>query len=165
MTETEKKKWLRMVGGTIEHPAMGEFIVTGVNCNSLFVKRQGEESIYKMNISSIKVKELPGGKDYEKSFLKVLETESGITFSKIREDTKFRGRDAVEFRQIHMTFRHKCMRLSLALSAEPYGKDHATALHAVKTVRNFATTDKIFIRKYTETINFIKEINADAFEE
>jgi hypothetical protein len=61
--------------------------------------------------------------------------------------TKTRKRTIVEPRQVVMWFRKKNTKESLAEIGERYGKDHATVLHAVKTVNNLKETDKEFRRK------------------
>ena len=59
--------------------------------------------------------------------------------------SKTRKREVVQARQIAMFFSKKHTKLSLAsIGAQTGGKDHATVLHACKTVNNLMDTDKRF---------------------
>jgi chromosomal replication initiator protein len=59
--------------------------------------------------------------------------------------SKTRKREVVQARQIAMYFSKKMTKSSLAnIGAHCGGKDHATVLHACKTVNNLAETDKKF---------------------
>lgn len=67
--------------------------------------------------------------------------------------SKTRKRDVVQARQLAMFFAKKYTKASLASIGTQIGKrDHATVLHACKTVDNLAATDKQF-RKYVEDLN------------
>ncbi|MDG1314121.1 MAG: chromosomal replication initiator protein DnaA, partial [Flavobacteriaceae bacterium] len=64
--------------------------------------------------------------------------------------SKTRKRHIVQARQLAMFFAKKFTKASLASIGSQIGKrDHATVLHACKTVDNLSTTDKQF-RKYVE---------------
>lgn len=66
--------------------------------------------------------------------------------------SKTRKRHIVQARQLAMYFSKKMTKASLASIGSQIGKrDHATVLHACKTVDNLATTDKQF-NKYLEDI-------------
>ena len=66
--------------------------------------------------------------------------------------SKTRKRHIVQARQLAMFFAKKFTKASLASIGSQIGKrDHATVLHACKTVDNLATTDKQF-RKYVEDL-------------
>ena len=66
--------------------------------------------------------------------------------------SKTRKREIVQARQIAMYFAKKMTKSSLAsIGAHCGGKDHATVLHACKTVDNLSSTDKQF-RKYVEDL-------------
>src|SRR5680860_1142084 len=66
--------------------------------------------------------------------------------------SKTRKRHIVQARQLAMFFAKKLTKASLASIGSQIGKrDHATVLHACKTVDNLAETDKQF-RKYIEDI-------------
>lgn len=66
--------------------------------------------------------------------------------------TKTRKREIVQARQIAMYFSKSMTKSSLAsIGAQIGGKDHATVLHACKTVRNLKDTDKSF-RLYIDEI-------------
>ena len=67
--------------------------------------------------------------------------------------SKTRKRHIVQARQLAMFFAKKFTKASLASIGSQIGKrDHATVLHACKTVDNLATTDKQF-NKFVEDIN------------
>ncbi|RIH63477.1 chromosomal replication initiator protein DnaA [Mariniphaga sediminis] len=66
--------------------------------------------------------------------------------------TKTRKREIVQARQITMYFSKSLTKYSLAsIGAQIGNKDHATVLHACKTVNNLKDTDKNF-RQYVEDI-------------
>ena len=66
--------------------------------------------------------------------------------------SKTRKRHIVQARQLAMFFAKKFTKASLASIGSQIGKrDHATVLHACKTVDNLSTTDKQF-KKYVEDI-------------
>ncbi|WP_194768542.1 chromosomal replication initiator protein DnaA [Tamlana sp. I1] len=66
--------------------------------------------------------------------------------------SKTRKRHIVQARQLAMFFAKKFTKASLASIGSQIGKrDHATVLHACKTVHNLSSTDKQF-RKYVEDI-------------
>lgn len=67
--------------------------------------------------------------------------------------SKTRKRHIVQARQLAMFFAKRYTKASLASIGSQIGKrDHATVLHACKTVDNLAETDKQF-RKYLEDLN------------
>ncbi len=67
--------------------------------------------------------------------------------------SKTRKRHIVQARQLAMYFAKKYTKASLASIGNQIGKrDHATVLHACKTVDNLSFTDKQF-RKYVEDLN------------
>jgi chromosomal replication initiator protein len=67
--------------------------------------------------------------------------------------SKTRKRHIVQARQLAMFFSKKFTKASLASIGSQIGKrDHATVLHACKTVNNLAATDKQF-KKFVEDLN------------
>ncbi|MCZ2443256.1 MAG: chromosomal replication initiator protein DnaA, partial [Flavobacteriales bacterium] len=71
--------------------------------------------------------------------------------------SKTRKREVVQARQIAMYFAKQYTKSSLAtIGSHCGGKDHATVLHACKTVNNLIETDKRF-RAYVEELD--KKIN------
>ncbi|MFT6845475.1 MAG: chromosomal replication initiator protein [Flavobacteriales bacterium] len=67
--------------------------------------------------------------------------------------SKTRKREVVQARQIAMFFSKKLTKSSLAnIGAHCGGKDHATVLHACRTVNNLQDTDKQF-KKYLEDLD------------
>jgi len=68
-------------------------------------------------------------------------------------NSKTRKRRIVQARQLAMFFSKKLTKSSLAsIGAQCGGKDHATVLHACKTVNNLADTDKQF-RSYVDDLS------------
>ena len=61
-----------------------------------------------------------------------------------------RKRELVQSRQLSMTILKEETTLSLAKIGAEYGKDHATVLHAVKTINNLMDTDKKLREKWTD---------------
>lgn len=73
--------------------------------------------------------------------------------------SKTRKRDIVQARQLAMYFSKKYTQSSLANIGEKIGKrDHATVLHACKTVKNLSETDKVF-KTYVDDLT--KKITSD----
>jgi chromosomal replication initiator protein len=73
--------------------------------------------------------------------------------------SKTRKREVVQARQIAMFFAKKMTKWSLAsIGAQCGGKDHATVLHACRTVNNLSETDKQF-RGYLEDLEKKLNIN------
>lgn len=71
--------------------------------------------------------------------------------------SKTRKRHIVQARQLAMYFSKKMTKASLASIGQKIGqRDHATVLHACRTVDNLASTDKSF-RKFVEDLS--KELN------
>lgn len=125
---------------------------------------KGEQSI-----TSIKPEELiavvkkPDYSDREDEFVRILESESGISREQAQIQYKSRKGTLVEFRNLHMLFRNSIMKLSLSFSGSIYKKDHATTLHAKKKLSEWFQNDKCFRSMYSETIKFITDLNEDAF--
>lgn len=67
--------------------------------------------------------------------------------------SKTRKRDVVQARQLAMYFAKKFTKASLSSIGTQIGnRDHATVLHACKTVKNLSETDKVF-RGYVEDLS------------
>jgi chromosomal replication initiator protein len=67
--------------------------------------------------------------------------------------SKTRKREIVQCRQLAMYFSKQMTKNSLAMIGKHCGnKDHATVLHAVKTINNLMETDKQF-RVYVDDID------------
>ncbi len=72
--------------------------------------------------------------------------------------SKSRKRETVQARQLAMYFSKQHTKASLAVIGSKCGnKDHATVLHACKTIKNLIDTDKRF-KKYVEDISKIIKI-------
>jgi chromosomal replication initiator protein len=73
--------------------------------------------------------------------------------------SKTRKREIVQARQIAMYFAKKMTKSSLAnIGLHCGGKDHATVLHACRTVNNLSETDKHF-RKYLDDLEKKLHVN------
>ena len=73
--------------------------------------------------------------------------------------SKTRKRDIVQARQLAMYFAKKYTNASLSSIGIQIGKrDHATVLHACKTVDNLFETDKLF-KSYVDDLN--KKLTSD----
>lgn len=71
--------------------------------------------------------------------------------------SKTRKREIVQARQVSMFFSKSLTKSSLAsIGAQIGGKDHATVLHACKTVNNLIDTDKLFRHQIAEIEKKIK---------
>ena len=156
-----------LIEAKISNPALGNFIITGINKDGLIIKREGEESSFKMNLIYIKTNsnttcEIP---EPEKSLIAILEQETGLSYSDVKKNYKTRKIDYKEFRFFHLMFRNKVMGYSLDLAGKEYKKDHATVLHANKTLESWHETDKSFREKYKNAIEYILDLNEDAFKE
>jgi len=76
--------------------------------------------------------------------------------------TKSRKREIVQARQIAMFFSKELTKSSLStIGAEIGGRDHATVLHAFKTVKDLAQTDKTF-KMYVEDIAKMLDLRKSA---
>ncbi|MBT8264975.1 MAG: chromosomal replication initiator protein DnaA [Bacteroidia bacterium] len=116
--------------------------------------------------SSFNKKEITLGlaKDIVEKFVKNTKREVSIDYiQKVVSDyfqmdvetlqSKTRKRHIVQARQLAMFFAKKFTKASLASIGSQIGKrDHATVLHACKTVDNLSSTDKQF-RKYVEDLS------------
>lgn len=75
--------------------------------------------------------------------------------------TQSRKRIGVEARQMAMWWRERNTSDSLADIGNMYGgRDHATVLHAKKTVNNLMETDKIFRAKAEKVLLMIEQFNS-----
>jgi len=65
-------------------------------------------------------------------------------FGVVEGENKKRKREHVICRQVSMTILNEDLKYSTAQAGLPFGKDHATVLHAKKTINNLKDTDKKF---------------------
>lgn len=84
-----------------------------------------------------------------------------VTYDDLHRRTRLRH--IVEARQMAMYVRRKIFNLSLHQSANDFGLNHATAIHAVKTVRELMAMDKEFKRKASGVIGKLQVLD-NAFE-
>lgn len=94
---------------------------------------------------------IPGIK---RSFDEIVSAEFGVPVEGIKAARRFRAQ--VEARQFSMWYQMKFMGYTQKQAGGLYGKDHATALHADRTVCNLLQTDKGFIEKANRAINMLK---------
>jgi chromosomal replication initiation ATPase DnaA len=78
----------------------------------------------------------------------------GITPSLLQDKT--RKREIVFTRQTVIYFLHRYTRESLLKIGKHYGKDHATALHSIKVIKNLIETDRIIRTKIANYERIIK---------
>jgi chromosomal replication initiator protein len=72
--------------------------------------------------------------------------------------TRGRKHYLVEGRQMAMYFMRKYTRLSLNQTGLEFGGlNHATVIHAVHTVNNILTYDKVYMRKFKDVEHLIKQ--------
>lgn len=161
METAVRNYWLRQIGARVMHPTMGEFTIINLNCEYLYAQKPGETSVYKLRPNELIVTQPPKEVN-EKLFIKTLEDESGQKIEVVTKNCKKRDRPLVEFRNLHVTFRNQCMKLSQEQAGSIYGKDHATTIHAIKSVSEWFATDKLFRQKYFQTLGFILDINPHA---
>ena len=82
-----------------------------------------------------------------------------VTFEQINVDC--RDKDLVYTRQLIMYFANQKEVGSLAQIGRKFNRDHATVIHAVKTIQNYLDTDKLKrkrIEEYAEKLDCIKDI-------
>lgn len=78
---------------------------------------------------------------------------SGIEKEQLLETSKKRKRELVLARQVHMTFLNVTFGLSLSSAGNYYNKDHATVIHACKTIQSLFQTNKHFRHQYSRAID------------
>lgn len=76
-----------------------------------------------------------------------------------------RKREFVMPKQVHMTLLHVMYDYTLAKAGSIYSKDHATALHSCKTVRNLYLTNRSFFDKYKPVFEHCKIFSMDLFDD
>lgn len=157
--------WSNLVGATMLLKRGKIAKLEGFNDSYLKVICKGEQSI-----TSIKPEEIitlvkkPDYSDREDEFVRILESETGISKEEAKMKHKVRKGELVEFRYLHMLFRNAIMGLSLSLSGAIYHKDHATTLHARRKLSEWYKTDKGFRKSYSKTIKYITDIDENAFD-
>lgn len=87
---------------------------------------------------------IPGLKE-DKNAIAVACSMYNVTKSKLLSDS--RKREIVVPRQILMYYYNVFERMSLSDTGALFGKDHATVLHAKKSVKNMTETDKMYKKK------------------
>lgn len=80
---------------------------------------------------------------------------AGVSVSELKITKEWRKRELVEARQLHMTILKKFFNHTYASAGKIYEKDHATAMHAVKTVLNLLQTDKNYFIKYADVFDIL----------
>jgi len=112
-----------------------------------------EENTDKQDVNSISIRILKSNKNYEG-----IKNAQDYIFNhvcnlyymnpvEVKSCDKITKRKYVIIRQICITLFNLSLNLSQELSAQYFGKDHATAIHSIDTVNNLLKTDKIFREK------------------
>lgn len=84
----------------------------------------------------------------------------GVEFKELFNKT--RKRQIVEARQVSMYIAIKEIKtISLSKVGEYYNRDHATVIHAIKTVKNLCATEKLFKEKVDQAIVKYRLIEAN----
>lgn len=73
-------------------------------------------------------------------------------------DTSNRRREICQSRQLYLVMLRNNSNMSQSDTGSKVGKDHATVIHAVKTINNLYDTDKKFRILYDEIDNKIKHL-------
>lgn len=89
---------------------------------------------------------------FNNEFLNVCEL-FGENPEKVRKADKKRNREFVVIRQVCMALFRKKHRVSLNVAGAWFGKDHATVLHAIRTIRDIRATDRHFKAKTDPLFN------------
>jgi len=95
-----------------------------------------------------------GGKiNYQKVYNTVIDTVcsfEGYSAEEIKSSSNSRKREIVMIRQQCIYFGKRLTKLSLQKLADPFGKDHATSLHSIRTIQNLIDTQKPFAKQMDE---------------
>lgn len=81
-----------------------------------------------------------------------------------KEHFKNRKRELVTARQLHMSFVKLSLRKSQKASGAIYGKDHATVIHSIKTIKNLVETDKNYRIQFSELFEKMIEYDHSLIE-
>jgi chromosomal replication initiation ATPase DnaA len=118
------------------------------------------KDFYSMSVSEI-VEELSNESkmtpvDHALIMIEIIAGQCGLSSRIVREVS--RKREIVEPRQISMyLIRTYFSSMSYARIGNLFGKDHATVLHAIKTVKSLRATDNGFKRKFHECMVALSE--------
>lgn len=88
----------------------------------------------------------------------------GTTHDFMYKNRKKRNRELVEARQVIMACyyeafdKHKKYPISLAMVGSVFAKDHATVLHAIKTVNNLKDTESSYVEKYSNAWKLVESV-------
>lgn len=78
----------------------------------------------------------------------IIEIVNAIVNRNVREDLDTRRREVVEPRQLAMYFLYAYTPLSMQAVGDIFKRDHATVLHAFKSIPSYAKTDKELREKF-----------------
>ena len=99
----------------------------------------------------------------------IIEIVNTVVGKDVTKNLKTRKREYVEPRMLAMYFLYSYTSLSLAKVGAIFNKDHATALHAFRAIRGYASTDKELMEKFVsiqqsivKNIPVIKEYSPQA---
>jgi chromosomal replication initiation ATPase DnaA len=91
------------------------------------------------------------------SAIRLVENTTGVSYSQMKDRT--RRREIVEARQLAMCLLRSAFKnLSLAQIGSKFNRDHATVLHAHKTIRNLREVDQTFCVRNAKILNQIRDI-------
>jgi hypothetical protein len=154
------------IGKEVLHPEYGVMTVEGIHTTEGVTCSQGMNGktiIVKAKFTDLELINKMPMEEEEQQFRKLVENISGLSFPNFQKQYKSRKRELVDLRQLHMTWMCKCRKFTLNRSGYIYKKDHATALHACREVKNLIHNTDFKIR-YREIINFILQYNSHAFD-
>ncbi len=90
---------------------------------------------------------------------------NGFFVYDVANNCYIREREYVECRYWHWLFMREIDNKTFSECGKVYKKDHATALYGINKLKQWATGDTIFRRKYAEIIAIALEIKPGIFDE
>ncbi len=120
-----------------------KLIYGGLNKNSDYETREVKEDQCGELVNLMNEINEENSKSKEEQFVELIFKAFKVNEIKM-EAVKYRKRELVQARQLHMYVRRLFCGMSFASAAEIYGKDHATCIHAINTINNLVETDKIY---------------------
>jgi hypothetical protein len=164
-TEESIRMFALHIGHDVYHPEHGIYKIDGVYSKGVFVVRgSGPEAEFEeFNFSELTIVNNIDKHQAEMDIQGHIEEITGLSFETFRNKSKSRKTELVEIRMLYMVWLLKCRNMSLSQAGEVWGKDHATALHALNEIRNRVNNYE-FQDKYSPIIDIILKFNHKAFE-
>jgi len=106
-----------------------------------------------MNVSVYAIPGIPR-LDSPENILQVVCDLNKISPIEVMSNLKSRKRELVETRHISITLMYKILKMSNYKAGAFFNKDHATAIHARKTIANLRETNKEFRLKTDSLFNY-----------